>query len=540
MERLSVRVERLEAEATPDVEQQEEVEDLALPTVAPGGSARLMTRLALGCFVLVGALVLRTAARQEWLSAALGTIIGLVYCGGLMVIPHLIWRRRGRWGSAAMLQICGGLLAVMIVLETTLRSHLLSVTAAAVILACVGLVAVLVGLAQRSSVLTALVLLGQVFGVVALGVSSQGAIWRGAALVLLAGLAMLTAHLRPWPFIRPLLLVPVGLALALGVLTTARREVVSTSVTPALLVCVVLVLVLVLVNVARRAALLDRFERGLVPLAASWAYGLAAFYNVEVAAPLGAISGLTALTLGRWLPADSEAVDRVRPGLVAAGGLLLLFALPTLDATGLALGLGALALQYIGRGRGTRLEPLLSMLIIVAATISALWSGDLLHATQTLDWRAPAGLGLTALVLAYCWTALFKEPGWVARWIAPVTMVCGAVVLFSSLRLLARHQLASDAAFGLAQTALLATMSMAVIIVGRWRGLRTLSYLGYAGIALLCGKVAALDLSRLEGAYLVGSVLCLGIVAAGAALILHFMPDRADEGEGDGEEGDGG
>ena len=289
-----------------------------------GDSARLLNNLALICFVLVGALALRTVARQAWISPATGTVCGLVYCLALMLLPRLIWRRRV--GPALLLPACGGLLSPLIVLEMT---HLgaMKPGAAAAVFAVGAAVGVLVGALQRSAVLTAVVLLAQMGGVVALGLTPEGGVLRGAALVLMAASALAAAQLRGWPFLRPLVLVPVGLALSLGVLLTAQRQPLAAEVTPGLLLSALALLVLLVVNLAARVSRLDAFERACLPVAAVWTYWLAAFSKVPALPVVAGACGVLALVLAWWLGRRRPAPGPY-PGLVATGALLLLSVLP--------------------------------------------------------------------------------------------------------------------------------------------------------------------------------------------------------------------
>lgn len=479
-----------------------------------GGSARLLNHLALVCFVLVGALALRIVARQAWISPTTGTVCGLVYCLALMMGPGLIWKNRT--GPAALLSACGGLLWPLIVLEMTHRAAMGPGVAAALLTGGAALGA-LTGALHRWPTLTAVVLLAQLGGIMALGLTPDGAPVRGAGLAIIAGLALVVAHLRGWPFLRPLLLLPVGLGLSLGVLLTAQRAPLSAEVTPALLVAVVTILALLVGSLALRAGSLDAFERACLPVAATLTYWLAAFSHLAVAPLIAGACAVAALALA-WVLGRRHPRPALYPGLAATGALLLLSILPRLDPSGLLLALGALVVQRLGRARAVRLEPALALLLVVAATLTSLLAGA---ASWPPPWRAVAALGLALLLVAHTRAARGEQ-----TWRSTISFCCLAVlVYFSSLRLAGLYL--TVGALGLLQTGLLACMSVLALGLGRWWP--ELRYAGYAGLALLGAKVVLWDMSLLDGPFLVGAVLILGVTAAVTSLLLRLWRAR-DEG----------
>ncbi len=484
---------------------------LAAP-VEGGGSSHLLNHLAVVCFVMVGALALRTVAQQAWISPTTGTMCGLAYCLALMVLPRLVARRRP--ALAVLLSICGGLLWTVIVLEMTHRGDALGPGAAAMVLVGGATVGVLGAALQRSPVQAALILLAQAGGILALDLTPDGGVFRGAGLAALAGLALVIAHLRGWAFLRPLVCVPVGLGLTAGVVLTAHRAPMSLELTPGLLVAAVALLGMLVASVAVRAGKLDAFERACLPVAAVWTYWLAAFSQVDAAHVAGGACGAAALALAWWQGRRPD--SDLYPGLVASGSLLLLSVLPRLDPSGLTLALGALITQRLGRGRGARLEPMLAQLMIVAAAATCLLS----NAPASPTWAA-AALGLTVLLLVHARAARAEER---TAWLCTISLCMGAIVFYVAASLLAGQHLTN--ALGLFRTGLLAIM--AVLALGLRRLWGELRYVGFAGLILLGAKVVFWDLAHLDGPYLVGAVLTLGVTAAFASLLQRLWKSREE------------
>jgi hypothetical protein len=487
------------------------------------GTTIFFGRLALISFVLVGALVLRTVTRQGWLTPGLGAWIGLVYCGLLMFVPLLLERYRSPQMSARMLQICGGLLAPLIILETAVRAKAMSIATAAVVMGFVGLCAGLIGVLQKESTKrAALILLAQVLSLAALGLTPDGAPWRGGALLALSALAIWLSHRGDAAYLRPVILLPVWIALAGGVLLTARRSGIDPGVSLALILCVLGIWILVLGNSILRRGVLDRFERVAFVLATLWAYGLSLFYLPGVAMPAAPVLALILLVAALSIP-----VDRMRGGAMWSSALLPSLSLPWMDPSGLTLGVFSLLQQRIGLAVASGSGRILSHLMVVIAVTVALSMGGLLSAPDaTLLSRILMGGGLGLAALIHYWTCVRREEDErIERGMAPLSLVSAVLVTFCTLRLVSSHLLGHDQAYKLSLSLLLGGLSLAALLVGRWSGLRATSSLGLIGIILLAAKVLVWDLAELEGVYLVISVLNLGFAALITSLILKSGSD---------------
>ncbi len=106
-----------------------------LPPAPPASSAVVstFTRLAVVCFVLVGALILRMVTELGVLPPLAGMVVGLAYAAGLMVTPRLLDRITFVRTLGPFFQACGAALAPLVVMEMTRRYGALSGSAATVV-----------------------------------------------------------------------------------------------------------------------------------------------------------------------------------------------------------------------------------------------------------------------------------------------------------------------------------------------------------------------------------------------------------------------
>lgn len=479
LDSLEQRVARLE-QSGPPVEDHPPAAE-ASAARAPGEKAYsfLFTRLAVVCFALLGALVLRVATQQGAVDAWLGTVIGLVYCAALLGAPYIPGLLQLPVRQKTVLQYCGVVLAPMIVLEMFHKGSVLAAVTATGILFAVGLLGSLAGVVGNRRGLTAVGLLVPLAGITGLGLTTDAAAFRAAALTGLAALALGLAHYKRWPVLRPLVLIPAGAVLAMGVLLTARRSGLPPGTSTALLICVLAVWVLVAANHLLRIKTLGAGEAAWLPLGTCWALLLGAFAWRAPAAWFG--PGLSVFSLGVF---------------------------------------------FVGHRMKNTFLHVFSQLLVVAATIAAFLSGGLLG--------TPAG-GSAADVLAGAATAIFAFlHAWalggrglrgrgtaLLGWLAPVSLAGAVALAYATLRLTAFHLVGGDQAFRVSETILLAVFAVLGLALGRRLEIRSLLGFGLVGTGLLAVKVVFFDLFSMEGGSLLGSVVALGLAFVVASLALR-------------------
>src|SRR5512133_2568336 len=125
---LEIRLDRVERGAT--VAGPQTTQEMANATVAATtpidtevAAAKIFRRIAMLCFVLLGALILRVLTQQNVLGAGFGTVLGFAYAGHLIVLSII----PGRFGAVArensVFQCSGAALAFIIALESVLRTQ---------------------------------------------------------------------------------------------------------------------------------------------------------------------------------------------------------------------------------------------------------------------------------------------------------------------------------------------------------------------------------------------------------------------------------
>jgi hypothetical protein len=524
LEDLARRVSRLEGGATRSEAPAQPVIVAKKPEEGGNAYSRFYVRLAVVCFTLGGALVLRVAAQKGFLGLELGSTLGLVYCALLLGAAYLPLGIRFLARNGGILQYCGAVLAPLIVLETFHEYQALGVLPATAILFAFGSVGALTGALSRRRGLIVVSLAGATAAIVALGITPSGAALRGVGLLGFSALALGIAHKSNWPPLRPLILTPVGLILGLGVLLTARRTELPADTVTAMLLCVLAAWVLVTVNHVLRAKIMGGAEAVWLPLTTLWASGLAMFAHWKPILPV--LLGLAVLLLGiagllAWQRYD---VKEFLFGLLTTGGLGTFLSQGSLEPHGLALALYGLGLLVIGRRMNSNYLYVLSQMLVVGSI--AFLSMRLLEApVANLIVGLLAGTGLAFLCAAHAWLlggrGLKGDGSKPRRWLVTAPLACTVVAVFVTLRAAAFDLVGPGQHFDLAQTVLLACLSLLGLTIGQWAGIATLKGLGTLGIGLLGFKVVFFDLFVLDGGPLLGSVLSLGLVFAVASLALR-------------------
>jgi len=479
------------------------------------GFSAIFSKLALVCFSLVGALVLRVATQQGLVDASAGTAIGLAYCALLILGPILARRVAVLAAHGMVLEYCGLVLVPLIALEMHHRYQVFDAIGATAVLLAAGVTGCALGVYHRSRGLAAVALFISVAGIAGLGLEPTGAGARAFALAILVAAALAAAHLRSWVGVRPAALLPVLSTLGLAILMSARRESIAPEIRTALVATAIAIWVLVLANHILRHARME-------PAEAAWLVAVTLWCGVLVrfASPSGGLASAgaaTALLAGAFLLARTKSSDAAVVGGALSGALLAAVSLPGRDPSGIALGLVPLALRATNRVRASTVLIVASALVVVLAAGSAVPTLLTLPATTT-------AMFLTGLLLPAALFWHWAAPGASTRSravLAPVSLVAAWVLLFLTARAALFGMLGESDMFHLAVTLVLATFSLASQALGRRLDSKTWVVAGVAGIVILGFKSVFWDLFQISGAYATCSVVTLGVASGVTSWLLR-------------------
>ncbi|MBI5508563.1 MAG: hypothetical protein HY903_07405 [Deltaproteobacteria bacterium] len=513
---LQARVARLEGGALPREAPAAATPDAPLAPVAAGGLfATLFSRMALVCFALVGALVLRVATQGGYLPNVTGTAVGLAYSALLLALPALL-RRVGspHAGAAAVLQYCAVVLAPLVILEMVHRIQVLPVGVASAVLLVVGLGGISIAATTGARGLAALSLVADLGGILLLGPSPEGASIRALSAFVLVIVSLWLAHRKTWPLLRPLALLPSGVTLCMAVLMTARRPEFPADVTLVLFSTVVGMWVAVAANHLLRRALLTSSESSWLALAGLSTTGVAIFYAPSLAPP--SIAGLGFIGLAGMLHLARRKLAP-KPALVSATIALALPAAAALffvDPSGITLALVALLVWAISVALASELAAVTAALVALAAAVFSLGRGHLWALEGLEPLPMLAGVVLAAALfthgcLASCHPR-FRLATTAGRSLASLSLAAGFVVLFAVARATSRWLWGAADAHHLTTTAVLCVLALFALRMSGWLQSRTWLGLGIVGVTLLAGKVLFYDLFALAAPYALGAVVALG------------------------------
>ena len=549
--RLDRRVEQLERRLGPGTAHAPRAGalDVAKPG-APGpqgirfgpGLAASLQRAATVCFVLVVALVLRTATDAGWLPAEAGTWLGLAYALGVVAAAGVV-AGPGRRTDAATLLVTGSLLACAVVLEGTRRLHAFPVPLGYGLLILQVLVAGGIAARRGLGLPLGLVLPASLLSAWFVTAAEPVFPWLAATVWSAALVAQVADRRGEAGWVRAVAMVAAVGLWALWALEAGAGALVSPVVYGGLLGSFV---ALPWAAVAWRGARgisagpADALEPGAT---VAWAYvaARAALPSPAVGA-VGVLVGIgllgTAALLARRPGRDGLAVAGVLAlGLGVPGMMGRPWLSPALLAAA-AYGVARLSARW-GSG-GVRVG---SYLLSVLSLVQPLWNGAFGVAGGEAWPRAAAvgAAGVLSLALHGWCRSTPPPPSGLFRRVdrtddsAVAVLLVGLAQVFFALRFAAFASLRGLGAgvFGAAQSAILCSGALGLLWLGARRGngeLRAVAALVYAVAA---GKVFGYDLFWLRGVPLVASVLALGgAAAAGGVILARRVRPEGDPGEG--------
>jgi hypothetical protein len=504
-----------------------------------GATSTVLSRTALVCFVLVVALILRTATDNQIIGVASGAALGAAYAAGLFLAGAALWRRRPATGS--VLSSCGVLLLCSVVAEASGRLGVFSVpfSYATIVLAALGLTLLrwLRGAATPLCLgIPAIIITGVVLG------------WPRPSVPGLAAV-LLAANLGVWPFGGRSRCAWLRLVVVLGTGTLAGAwalNAVPEAVAASWAWFAVAATSLGALQVASafwgsgsETGSRGPFDAVLPSLAVAWAYPSAAAVVPHGVAGAGGLLGAALLGALAAARAQRPARGRAGPGaFLTAAALLLGMALPragvgttwaALLLAGFAMGAAVLSGRW--RSGGARL------LSYGAQSYAVAWgaaAGGFAVATP-LPWERVVAAGAAAGVgwLHYRWSRTHPPPeesGFFARWrgsddLGVIPLLASLVFAFLTVRLLAYPWVASlpsgsGDAFAGVQSVIIHLSAATLVVSAYFRKDGELRAVGLLVTGIGAVKALLLDLLSIRGLPLVASVLTFGAAAAVIALVL--------------------
>ncbi len=538
--RLEARVARLETGPQNNLHQADTETASIRPEKVALAANDYLASLAIVCFVLIGALLLRIATKSGWLGPLAGVSAGLAYCALLLIGP--VWPA-GRIFSGRLslvLQLCGIVLVALLVLESYHRLGALSADAAATMLFGFGAAAQLMGGLCRRRILAAFGLWLSLIGLAGLGLSPDALVLRAAAVVGLCCLALVVSVWRAWSALRTMALAAAGALLGLAVMAAVRREGIPAFTSLGLIVCVLIFWIAVLVNHLAGYRRLAAGEAAWLGLTSIWAFALVFFYAPLSTARTAPVVGVVLFCASVWL--GGRRPNRADIGLALAGSLLIALGLLILDPSGLGLAILALGVFWAGRVLRSLSLKLLSQILVVGAAAVAVARTDLLSVPiEECGLCFLEGFSLGVLLLFHYVFVRRSEKDLdqsavvVIRAASVISLTMAFAVLFGSVRVGLVVVFGRTNAFELAQSWTLALFSMGAMVAGKRAGSQPLRWIALIGLGALALKVLFLDLPSLGGEYAAGAVAALGAASLVASVVLRGKGNRI----GDGHPGNG-
>lgn len=535
---LEMRLDRMEqggalpaSQLEPDTASSGRVAPVAMDTEV--AAATIFKRIAMLCFVLLGALILRVLTQQDILGARFGTILGFAYTGHLIVLS-LIPGRFGRFAREnSLFQCSGAVLAFFIAIESALRTLTMGRISAMTAIAGFALLALGMGIHQRKAALAGTGILGGMVALVALDIKAPGVGLQMTLLVLLAAGGIAVSWREGWRWMRlvttlmVLLLIPAGFFFCANEPGAARSLLAAS----AGAWCVVMVQHLVAFRQLGRAA-------AWLPVMTLWLAGIEEAAGWPTIGPT--TGGIAAFALACVI-VGARYANGATPGLtgmMATAAFAGALGWAMLDRTGLLCAVGGVALWFAGRRAAPDRTAVFATLLMLASAGAGL--AQLLRPPVPATGLAAMGLSALALVLHYVRNGHSgSEPysGLHMR-LAPVALAAGLALLLGLFWELLNRTFPQPAQVLLSQTVVVALTALALTFWGHASHRRSPLFCGLACMALALAKVLLFDLVRLRSFNMLASLVLVSLASVAVSVILRRrggpLPAGADSPGGSG------
>ena len=519
--------------------------------ITPGrlSAPAILTALAVVCFLMVVALILRTLTDGKIVNQQFGTALGIGYASLLVVYG---WHGHGRGKPRAPIFIVSGaLLLFSVVLEAHIRFQALSTPVAFVTLGVALAAMTVLGMRARCALLICLGILGSAFAGLALDFPDPQYPTLAIFLFLANGAAYRSRHVARCLWVRwPMLMLTAFFWFLWAVKAhAALRGIHGLSIAPALpwvLPGLVLFmagsLAVVVAAALQEAAAVSVYEIFLPPLAAAGTVAISVivlipyFASPVLVSAVGLGSALVPLALALGLSAKGEKGGRIVPALVVAAIVPLIVFLPgccgSAHLVPLVCSLAAAALimsPALGRHESVCvISHFFQALVCGMAAMNGILSVDTLSSDGALAVPVLAG---SACIIHYVLSrrlttsanGLSERSQSPAFYTEALPFAAGLVYLLGLSRMILFVALsragAGEDAFQAGQSLLINVCAVMTAVVGIELLCDDIVVIAVIVAVLGAGKVFVYDLTHLHGIPVVLSVLSTGITTAIGAVL---------------------
>jgi hypothetical protein len=518
---LEIRLDRIEQVGTVSVPQVGQ--DTAFPTsAAPAtmdtetAAATIFKRIAMLCFVLLGALILRVLTQQNILGPWFGTILGFTYTAHLIVLS-LIPGRFGRFArESSLFQCSGAALAFFIAIESALRTLTMDRIPAMIAIGGFALLALGMGIHQRKVALSATGVIGGILALVALDLKETGLSLQLALLVLLAAAGIANSWREGWRWLRPITTLMVLVLMPAGFFFCGKQPGIPIGLLAgsAAVWCVMMVQHLVAFRQLRRAS-------PWLPLTTLWLAGIQYLAGWRwMGATTGGIAVLAlacVILCARFLP---EAIAGLA-GIMATTAFAGAIGWGMLDRTGLICAVGAIALWFAGRRTASDWAAIFATLLMLAAAGVGL--AQLLQ--PPVPVRGLMAMCLSALILVFHYVRngrVGTEPySGLGMRLAPVALGAGLALLLGLFWELLNRLFHQPVHLFMGQTVVMVITALALTFWGHVAHRLAALFCGLACMGLALVKVLLVDLIQLKSLSMLASLVLVSLASVAVSVILR-------------------
>jgi hypothetical protein len=520
---LELRLDRIEQDGPAAVPRAAQTPATATPaSAAPSeidtemAAATIFTRIAMLCFVLLGALILRVLTQQNILGAGFGTILGFTYAGHLIVLSII----PGRFGKAArensVFQCSGAVLSFIIAIESVMRTQTIGRVPAMIAIAGFALLALGMGIHHRKAALAGTGILCGILALVALDMKEGTVALQLGLVTLLASAGIANSWREGWQWLRPLTTLMMFLLLPGGFFFCGKAPVIAGGLLAASIAFWLAAMLQHLLAFRR----LDRAAAWL-PLLTLWLAGIQQVAHWQfIGATNGAIAAFALVCVIVCTRRAPEAAAGLA-GLMATAALAGAIGGALLDPTGLLCALGGLALWQAGRRNAADWAAACATLLMLAAAVVGL--AQLLRPPVPAFGLIAMSLSAVVLVLHYVRNGRTGTAPYfgLAMRLAPVALAAGLALLLGLFWDLLNHLFGQPTQLLLSQTVAVVITALALTFWGHASHRRSALICGLACMALALAKVLLVDLMQLKSFNMLASLVLVGLASVAVSVILR-------------------
>lgn len=521
-----MRLERLENGASvpvPNAENGSIAPALAAPAAIDTemAAATIFTRVAILCFVLLGALILRVLTQQNILGAGFGTILGFVYAGMLVVLSLIPGRFAGLARESSVFQCSGAVLAFVIAIESALRTHTLGRATSMIAITGFAFLSLGMGIQRCKGALAGTGIIGGILALVALDLKEAGAGLQVALVVLLTAAGIANSWREGWHWLRPVITLMIMLLLPAGFFfgRTEPRIAGSLLAASAGVWCAVLLQHLIAFRRLGSAAI-------WLPALTLWFAGMqqtAGWPGIGVTN--GAIAAF-AVGCVMFLSVRAPSATAGLAGVMATAALAGAIGGPMLDPTGLSCVFGGLALWFAGRRSAAGSAAVFATVLMLTAAGVGL--AQLLRPPVTTSGLLAMSLSGLVLVFHYMRNSRTGNAPYsgIAMRLAPVSLAAGLSLLLGFSWVLLNRVFVQPPVLLLSQTSVLVITAVVLTCWGHAARRRTALLCGLGCLALALAKVLLMDLILLKSLNMLLALILVGFACVAVSVILRHRLAR--------------